>query len=172
MASPTASLRQRNPAAVTPKKKDASATGIAAPKDPELEALVKANLNSKSTGSEWDYKLALAIITIAAFVTRFWGISHPNEVVFDEVHFGKVRVMPCRAREQLLIRCLHSLHRIICSAHISSMSTLHWESSCLPSWDGSLGTTDTSSSTILATPISPTRFHTLHSGLCQHFLAP
>ena len=40
--------------------------------------------------SEWDYKLALAVITAVAFVTRFWGIGHPNEVVFDEVHFGKV----------------------------------------------------------------------------------
>ncbi|KAL1583604.1 hypothetical protein WHR41_07746 [Cladosporium halotolerans] len=38
---------------------------------------------------EWDYKLALVVITILAFVTRFWGISHPNQVVFDEVHFGK-----------------------------------------------------------------------------------
>ena len=40
--------------------------------------------------SEWDYKAALLVITILAFVTRFWGINHPNEVVFDEVHFGKV----------------------------------------------------------------------------------
>ena len=40
--------------------------------------------------SEWDYKLALAVITLSAFITRFWGIGHPNEVVFDEVHFGKV----------------------------------------------------------------------------------
>ncbi|KAM0708702.1 hypothetical protein Q7P35_005355 [Cladosporium inversicolor] len=38
---------------------------------------------------EWDYKLALVVITILAFITRFWGISHPNQVVFDEVHFGK-----------------------------------------------------------------------------------
>ena len=42
-------------------------------------------------GSEWDYKIALGVITALAFVTRFWGIGHPNEVVFDEVHFGKVR---------------------------------------------------------------------------------
>ena len=41
--------------------------------------------------SEWDYKAALLVITILAFITRFWGINHPNEVVFDEVHFGKVR---------------------------------------------------------------------------------
>ena len=40
--------------------------------------------------TEWDYKVALAIITVLAFITRFWGIGHPNEVVFDEVHFGKV----------------------------------------------------------------------------------
>jgi len=40
---------------------------------------------------EWDYKLALAIITLLAFATRFFGINHPDEVVFDEVHFGKVR---------------------------------------------------------------------------------
>ncbi|KAL8770565.1 MAG: hypothetical protein Q9203_005136 [Teloschistes exilis] len=39
--------------------------------------------------SEWDYKFALFIITSIAFLTRFWGINHPNEVVFDEVHFGK-----------------------------------------------------------------------------------
>lgn len=41
--------------------------------------------------SEWDYKFAISIITVLAFITRFWGISHPNQVVFDEVHFGKVR---------------------------------------------------------------------------------
>lgn len=40
--------------------------------------------------SAWDYKAALAVITVLAFITRFWGIGHPNEVVFDEVHFGKV----------------------------------------------------------------------------------
>lgn len=41
--------------------------------------------------SEWDYKIAITIITALAFVTRFWGITHPDQVVFDEVHFGKVR---------------------------------------------------------------------------------
>ncbi|KAG8626799.1 hypothetical protein KVT40_005744 [Elsinoe batatas] len=43
----------------------------------------------KSQSGEWDHKLAFAIITILAFVTRFWGITHPDQVVFDEVHFGK-----------------------------------------------------------------------------------
>lgn len=42
--------------------------------------------------SQWEYKVALAVITVLSFITRFWGISHPNEVVFDEVHFGKVVV--------------------------------------------------------------------------------
>lgn len=27
-------------------------------------------------------------MTALAFATRFWGISHPDSVVFDEVHFG------------------------------------------------------------------------------------
>lgn len=40
--------------------------------------------------SEWDYRLAITIITVLAFITRFYRISHPDEVVFDEVHFGKV----------------------------------------------------------------------------------
>ena len=44
----------------------------------------------RAVTSEWDYKLALAVITLLAFVTRFWGITHPDQVVFDEVHFGKV----------------------------------------------------------------------------------
>ena len=56
----------------------------------ELARLLKdTDLNSTLT-SEWDYKVALTIITGLAFLTSFWGIGHPNEVVFDEVHFGKV----------------------------------------------------------------------------------
>ncbi|TQS36798.1 hypothetical protein Golomagni_02742 [Golovinomyces magnicellulatus] len=50
---------------------------------------VKVSLRNGNEESEWDYKLALAVLTVLAFVTRFWGISHPSEVVFDEVHFGK-----------------------------------------------------------------------------------
>lgn len=58
----------------------------------KLKDDVDALLNSaKDTAvSEWDYKLALSVITVLAFITRFFGISHPDEVVFDEVHFGKV----------------------------------------------------------------------------------
>lgn len=43
----------------------------------------------EQTGGDWDYKLAFTVITVLAFLTRFWGINHPNQVVFDEVHFGK-----------------------------------------------------------------------------------
>lgn len=72
------------------KSKDAPATGVTIPRETELDALVKANKNKTPTGPEWDYRIALIVITVLAFITRFWGISHPNEVVFDEVHFGKV----------------------------------------------------------------------------------
>lgn len=40
--------------------------------------------------NDWDHGIAFTIITILGFLTRFWGISHPDQVVFDEVHFGKV----------------------------------------------------------------------------------
>ncbi|KAI0136513.1 glycosyltransferase family 39 protein [Xylariales sp. AK1849] len=77
------SLRQRNPPGS--KKK----AGTPQPDDVQLESLVKSNKQASGLKSDWDYKLALAIITALAFISRFWGISHPNEVVFDEVHFGK-----------------------------------------------------------------------------------
>ena len=44
-----------------------------------------------AVSNDWDYKIALAVITLLAFATRFYAITHPNQVVFDEVHFGKVR---------------------------------------------------------------------------------
>jgi dolichyl-phosphate-mannose-protein mannosyltransferase len=96
------SVRKRKDVATPAKVKDGSATGIATPRDPDLDALVKANLGSKGAGVEWDYRAALTVITLLAFITRFWGISHPNEVVFDEVHFGKVRIAFC-SRKTLLI---------------------------------------------------------------------
>lgn len=84
MASSSASkdgLRQRN----VPGKKNFSPAAI----EEELDKLAKAS-QSKSAGNQLDYKIVFTIITILAFITRFVGISHPDEVVFDEVHFGKV----------------------------------------------------------------------------------
>lgn len=57
----------------------------------DLNGILKDTKLPGAVTSEWDYKLALGLITLLAFITRFWGIGHPNEVVFDEVHFGKVR---------------------------------------------------------------------------------
>jgi dolichyl-phosphate-mannose-protein mannosyltransferase len=84
------SVRKRKEAPIPAKAKDAFPSGVAASRDVDLDALAEANLANKPASPEWDYRIAIVIITIAAFVTRFWGISHPNEVVFDEVHFGKV----------------------------------------------------------------------------------
>ena len=63
------------------------------PRDSKLNGAIDETIETitATVKSDWDYKLALTIITLGAFVTRFWGIGHPNEVVFDEVHFGKVR---------------------------------------------------------------------------------
>jgi hypothetical protein len=95
-ASPPGSLRQRNPAS---KKKIAVPTTD----DTVLESLAKSS--KQGAGYELDYKIALTVITILAFVSRFWGISHPNEVVFDEVHFGKVS--RCNTRGSNRVEPLH-----------------------------------------------------------------
>lgn len=52
-----------------------------------------ATVSSGKRNSEWDYWLAITVLTVLAFATRFWRIDYPNEVVFDEVHFGKVRLL-------------------------------------------------------------------------------
>lgn len=79
----TGSVRQRG----GQKEKKGATTPPAQKSDGDVHDMK--NLPAAAT-SDWDYKLALAIITALAFITRFWGIGHPNEVVFDEVHFGKV----------------------------------------------------------------------------------
>lgn len=97
MSSQQGSVRKRKDASVVGgKTKDPSTVAITTPnaKDTtDLDLLVKENLRKKG-GPEWDYRIAITLITLLAFVTRFWGISHPNEVVFDEVHFGKVYYIP------------------------------------------------------------------------------
>ncbi|KAH7163155.1 family 39 glycosyltransferase [Dactylonectria estremocensis] len=84
-STPQGSLRQRNPPS---KKEKAEVDTVFAPEE-ELDKLAKAGAFRAETQYDGDYKIAFFIITVLAFVTRFWGISHPNEVVFDEVHFGK-----------------------------------------------------------------------------------
>lgn len=76
---------KKGPAASSKKKVDGAV-------DQTSEYLSQLKSETKQAASnDWDYKLALAVITLLAFVTRFYAITHPNQVVFDEVHFGKVR---------------------------------------------------------------------------------
>lgn len=87
MSSPTG-VRQRG----TKDKKRPTTPNPDAIPDYIDSAVEKAKREFKpNQGSEWDYRIAIAVITVLAFVTRFWGINHPDQVVFDEVHFGKVR---------------------------------------------------------------------------------
>ncbi|KAK6541076.1 hypothetical protein TWF694_008452 [Orbilia ellipsospora] len=63
----------------------------------EDDVLSKAiNRNHKSVAPKKSkfsaaHAIGLSVVTALAFFTRFYKLSHPNEVVFDEVHFGKVR---------------------------------------------------------------------------------
>ncbi|KAI1260992.1 glycosyltransferase family 39 protein [Xylariaceae sp. FL1019] len=84
MSTPQGTLRQRNNVPGTSKKKAPSHSP-----DREVDKLLKPVASKSSSNTEANYRIAFAIITALAFVSRFWGISHPNEVVFDEVHFGK-----------------------------------------------------------------------------------
>jgi dolichyl-phosphate-mannose-protein mannosyltransferase len=85
MSGDTAGLKHRAP------KRKASHTDItsAANNVDKAAASVKQEMK-EIVGPQWDYRIALAIITFLGFATRFYGITHPNSVVFDEVHFGKV----------------------------------------------------------------------------------
>lgn len=88
-----------SPQGVRQRQKDGSTKKRGTTPNPDA-SLMNGNVDDtmekvKQAGKEaatrdWDYKLALAVITVLAFLTRFWGISHPDQVVFDEVHFGKV----------------------------------------------------------------------------------
>lgn len=89
MATPNSSLRQRGG-----HKDLAKANGKADKVDELLDNTIATTKGGVT--SQWDYKLALTIITVLSILTRFWGIAHPNEVVFDEVHFGKVGLLMLR----------------------------------------------------------------------------
>jgi len=82
MSSPNATLRQR-----AGKEKTKANGKIEKSQDDLKDVLVSVQ---KKASNDLDYKIAIGVITFLAFATRFTGISHPNEVVFDEVHFGKV----------------------------------------------------------------------------------
>lgn len=86
-STPQGSLRQRGVASKQTLNDSTFAPEV------ELDKLSKAAASPRQTvqRGEIEHKIALTLVTILGFVTRFWGISHPDEVVFDEVHFGKVR---------------------------------------------------------------------------------
>lgn len=161
MSTPNSTLRHRGP------KDKQKANGDVKQDDTALDKVLESS--KQAVTSEWDYKLALAIITGLAFVTRFFGISHPNEVVFDEVHFGKVSLCPNRMRTASELR---SLHHTISSERTSSMFTHRSLNSSLLSLDGSLATTATSNSRTSAIPISPIMFHTWLTDPCLRCSAP
>lgn len=126
------SLRQRNPGN---KKK----SGSPGPEDAQYDIVIDSNKKSTGAGSELDYKIALAVITVLAFISRFWGISHPNEVVFDEVHFGKVCSLSCLTAVRsagLTILAVSSLPPTTSREPTFSTFTRPSASSSSPLWDG------------------------------------
>ncbi|KAI5297829.1 Dolichyl-phosphate-mannose--protein mannosyltransferase 4 [Ascosphaera atra] len=89
MSSPTGSLRQRA-------GKKAVNVGAFDENDILDPAAAPASSKAKASSrvvnvkqSDRTHRIWLAIVTVLAFVTRFKGITYPDSVVFDEVHFGK-----------------------------------------------------------------------------------
>ncbi|OAX83533.1 hypothetical protein ACJ72_02108 [Emergomyces africanus] len=82
MSSPPPSLRQRGGKKIAVVKEPQADS----PSANKLRALKKPGAKS---ASQWDYRVALVVMTLLALVTRFANIGYPDEVVFDEVHFGK-----------------------------------------------------------------------------------
>lgn len=88
MSESTTGIRQRGP-----KKKTlgAGSLGHESTVDDELAKYSRnISVGCIKEQPQTSYKIALVILTALAFATRFYKINHPNEVVFDEVHFGKV----------------------------------------------------------------------------------
>lgn len=56
---------------------------------PEYEFLAEKWLTRPPPDSPSQYRFWLYLVTAVAFVSRFYLIWYPKEVVFDEVHFGK-----------------------------------------------------------------------------------
>ena len=85
--SPAPGLRQRGG-----KRNENAPSPSPGPEQPPQQSGVssKSRKQPAAKKSEWDYNLAIVIMTILAFATRFWKLSYPDQVVFDEVHFGKV----------------------------------------------------------------------------------
>jgi len=93
--SPQLGVRQRTGGGATRKRSKSPVVSASHGTDSETYTKI-AKQKSAGTGpykkpSEKGYKIALVLVTIVAFITRFWKINHPDQVVFDEVHFGKVR---------------------------------------------------------------------------------
>jgi len=89
MSSPAQSVKQRG--APGNKKKSTTPGAVDGAVDKGADVLDRIQHEAKAAASnDWDYKIAIVVITILAFATRFYGITHPKQVVFDEVHFGKV----------------------------------------------------------------------------------
>ena len=94
-------VRQRGPKkkVAEPPESPASPASLASPASPaspslgsEDEPLVASNayFAPAPIKGRKGFKIALVVLTLIAFITRFINLGHPDEVVFDEVHFGKV----------------------------------------------------------------------------------
>jgi len=82
-------MKRRGQGNESPKNEKENVPEVSKVPKVEIKKLKSPNvlLAPKSPESKWN--LALIVITILSFVTRYYKINEPDQVVFDEVHFGK-----------------------------------------------------------------------------------
>lgn len=119
--------------------------------------------------SEPYHRVALASVTVLAFWTRFCGLGHPSEVVFDEAHIVRVGV---NRGDQVSNKALFAHNGLNSSPRgtsheaISLTSTLPSEDCCMHCLHGSLDTTATLSRTGRANRTFPTVYPMLRFVRC------
>ncbi|KAK9472610.1 Dolichyl-phosphate-mannose-protein mannosyltransferase-domain-containing protein [Dipodascopsis tothii] len=79
-SAPTADAAATEPAAKAAKGADTAAAAA---------AVEVAEASAESRRSAKRYRAFFALTAVLAFYTRFYKLNHPDQVVFDEVHFGK-----------------------------------------------------------------------------------
>lgn len=81
------SAEAKSPVKKAEKKNEKVKKSVAESPKPATKPATKPDQDASS--SVKTYKIMRVILTALAFITRFYKLYHPSEVVFDEVHFGK-----------------------------------------------------------------------------------
>jgi len=76
-------MKKRSQEPESPKKSEASDIDV------DIRGIKSPNVLLQPKTEESSWNIALIVVTVLSFITRYYKINEPDQVVFDEVHFGK-----------------------------------------------------------------------------------